>query len=93
MLDITGHAVKRLIKNGLYPIVIYVKPRSIKWILYGYTMSNFRLIDFDILRDNMEQGTTEQQAKQNYDKCGEIEQRFANLFTGKDVMIYYSVRV
>ncbi|CAF3924884.1 unnamed protein product, partial [Rotaria sp. Silwood2] len=32
ILDVSGRAIKRLIRAGLYPIVIYVKPRDIKWI-------------------------------------------------------------
>jgi len=33
-LDVSGHAIRRLMNAGLYPIVIYVKPRDVKWILY-----------------------------------------------------------
>ncbi|CAF4632976.1 unnamed protein product, partial [Rotaria sp. Silwood1] len=33
VLDVSGRAIKRLIRAGLYPIVIYVKPRDVKWIL------------------------------------------------------------
>lgn len=33
ILDVSGHAIRRLINAGLYPIVIYVKPRDVKWIL------------------------------------------------------------
>ncbi|CAF3767654.1 unnamed protein product, partial [Rotaria sp. Silwood1] len=33
VLDVTGNAIKRLIGVDLYPIVIYIKPRDIKWIL------------------------------------------------------------
>ncbi|CAF3236984.1 unnamed protein product, partial [Rotaria sp. Silwood2] len=33
VLDVSGRAIKRLIRAGLYPIVIYVKPRDIKWIV------------------------------------------------------------
>ncbi|CAF4358432.1 unnamed protein product, partial [Rotaria magnacalcarata] len=30
---VSGRAIRRLIKAGLYPISIYVKPRDTKWIL------------------------------------------------------------
>ncbi|CAF1354687.1 unnamed protein product [Rotaria sordida] len=33
VLDVSGRAIKRLMRAGLYPIAIYVKPRDIKWIL------------------------------------------------------------
>ncbi|CAF0856080.1 unnamed protein product [Adineta steineri] len=33
ILDVSGHAIKRLITAGLYPIVIHVKPRDMKWII------------------------------------------------------------
>ncbi|CAF1315487.1 unnamed protein product [Adineta ricciae] len=33
ILDVSGHAIRRLIAAGLYPIVIYVKPRDVKWIM------------------------------------------------------------
>ncbi|CAF4798671.1 unnamed protein product, partial [Rotaria sp. Silwood1] len=33
VLDVSGRAIKRLIGADLYPIVIYIKPRDIKWIL------------------------------------------------------------
>jgi len=32
ILDVSGHAIKRLIVAGLYPIVIYVRARDVKWI-------------------------------------------------------------
>ncbi|CAF1133946.1 unnamed protein product [Adineta ricciae] len=33
ILDVSGYAIRRLIAAGLYPIVIYVKPRDVKWIM------------------------------------------------------------
>ncbi|CAF4461578.1 unnamed protein product [Rotaria socialis] len=33
ILDVSGRAIRRLIRAGLYPISIYVKPRDTKWIL------------------------------------------------------------
>ncbi|UJR30241.1 hypothetical protein I4U23_017779 [Adineta vaga] len=33
ILDVSGYAIRRLITAGLYPIVIYVKPRDVKWIM------------------------------------------------------------
>lgn len=32
-MDVSGHAIRRLITAGLYPIAIFVKPRDVKWIL------------------------------------------------------------
>lgn len=33
ILDVSGHAIRRLITAGLYPIAVFVKPRDAKWIL------------------------------------------------------------
>ncbi|CAF1508350.1 unnamed protein product, partial [Rotaria sordida] len=33
ILDVSGHAIRRLITAGLFPVAIYVKPRDVKWIL------------------------------------------------------------
>ncbi|CAF2449682.1 unnamed protein product [Rotaria sp. Silwood2] len=33
ILDVSGHAIRRLITAGLFPIAVYVKPRDVKWIL------------------------------------------------------------
>ncbi|CAF4445313.1 unnamed protein product [Rotaria socialis] len=33
ILDVSGHAIRRLITAGMFPIAIYVKPRDAKWIL------------------------------------------------------------
>jgi guanylate kinase/C-terminal processing protease CtpA/Prc len=33
ILDVSGHAIRRLISAGLYPIVIYVKAPDLKWIM------------------------------------------------------------
>jgi len=33
ILDVSGHAIRRLITAGLYPIAVFVKPRDVKWIL------------------------------------------------------------
>ncbi|CAF1204048.1 unnamed protein product, partial [Didymodactylos carnosus] len=32
VLDVSGHAIKRLTVAGLYPIAIFVKPPDVKWI-------------------------------------------------------------
>ncbi|CAF4682646.1 unnamed protein product, partial [Rotaria magnacalcarata] len=32
ILDVSGHAIRRLITAGMFPVAIYVKPRDVKWI-------------------------------------------------------------
>ncbi|CAF0737147.1 unnamed protein product [Adineta steineri] len=33
ILDVSGHAIRRLTTAGLYPVALFVKPRDVKWIL------------------------------------------------------------
>lgn len=34
VLDVSGHAVRRLLNGNISPIVIFIRPRDFQWVLY-----------------------------------------------------------
>lgn len=88
ILDVSGNAIKRLQVAQLYPIAIFIKPKSVDWIMYVKSIEitnsskNRIAISCHYFYREMNRRTTEDQAKKTFERALKMEQEFGEYFTG-----------
>ncbi|OXB83129.1 UNVERIFIED_CONTAM: hypothetical protein H355_016693 [Colinus virginianus] len=76
ILDVSGNAIKRLQIAQLYPISIFIKPKTVENIMYLSDVCNVFC-----LRE-MNKRLTEEQARKTFERAMKLEQEFTEHFTG-----------
>ena len=89
-MDVSGNAIKRLQVAQLYPIAIFIKPKSVEAIMYVDFILVFIWLLLHDLNDRKcsvyrewNKRMTEEQAKKTHDRAMKLEQEFGEYFTGK----------
>lgn len=96
ILDVSGNAIKRLQVAQLYPIAIFIKPKSAEAIVYVWIIiqqayrsaliTRASLLTFChcrlFLYREWNKRMTEDQARKTYDRALKLEQEFGEYFTG-----------
>lgn len=102
ILDVSGNAIKRLQVAQLYPIAIFIKPKSVESVMWVEQISlwyrNFTIVYIPVYQNHrsllhreMNKRMTEDQAKKTYERALKMEQEFGEYFTGESTVYVLSL--